>query len=138
MIKSKVSKPRNSGKWSEARFHAFIVSALRKAQWGPKYDCIKKAFKHFGVNPATGRGCGFYSCAKCSGEFMQKDMSADHIEPVVAVEGFSTWEVYISRLFVEIDGFQALCGKCHSIKTECENALRKSNKKTNPAERILL
>ena len=122
-------KPHNNGQWTSARFRGFIKSALRKAQWPPKYQCIRDAYVEDGINPATGRKCKFHECASCGKLFMQKQMTADHIEPVVCPErGFVDWNTLIDRLYVEAGGFQALCADCHKAKTDKENAIRKANK----------
>jgi 5-methylcytosine-specific restriction endonuclease McrA len=49
----------------------------------------------------------------------------DHIDPVVPIEGFSTWDEYIERLFCEEDNFRALCEGCHGKKSRKENKQRK-------------
>jgi hypothetical protein len=52
-------------------------------------------------------------------------MKADHINPVVdPVEGFQGWDVYVSRLFSEAEGFQALCEECHDVKSQGERSIR--------------
>lgn len=51
----------------------------------------------------------------------RKNIIADHIDPVIDPNvGFVSWDVVIERLFVESDGFQALCWGCHNIKTSEE------------------
>lgn len=122
-----IYRPRNGGQWTEARFKAFVIAALRNAsgRWGPKHASIKKAFVRHGINPATGRKCKLHACAHCPGLFPQSEMKADHIAPVVdPEEGFRGWDVYVERLFQEVDGFQALCGPCHDIKSRGERSVR--------------
>ena len=119
------SKPHNSGQWTDARKRSFIMSALRRAQWPVKYQGIRAAFVKDGINPATGRKCKLHECCECHELFPAKDVRADHINPIVPVTGFDTWDATIERLFCEIDGFQALCVPCHKIKTDEENAERK-------------
>lgn len=66
-----------------------------------------------------------YECTVCGEECQKSDMKADHIEPVVdPVAGFVDWNTYIDRLFVESDGFQAICNECHKLKTSKENKER--------------
>jgi 5-methylcytosine-specific restriction endonuclease McrA len=110
---------------------SFIKSALRGAQWPPKYECIKEAFVEYGINPATGRKCKLHLCPDCKGLFPQAGMKADHIVPVVGPEGFVNWDTFIARLYVEKEGFQAICKKCHEVKTKEENAQRRARKKEN-------
>lgn len=126
-----VDKPRNGGQWTEARFTSFIKSALRGARWGPRYECIKQAKV----------GYGLYKCAECGDigpptlppeegkKNRVKNIAADHIEPVVDPNvGFVDWNTFIDRLFVELQGWQALCHKCHTIKTREENTIAKDRR----------
>jgi 5-methylcytosine-specific restriction endonuclease McrA len=87
-------------------------------RWGPKYDAIKKAFVKRDINPRTGKLCKLHQCASCRKLFPQNAIKADHIEPVIDPRvGFISWDVYIDRMFCEVENFQALCGKCHDKKT---------------------
>ena len=75
---------------------------------------------------------GWYKCAEClkavPGKIDGKtNHHADHIEPVVDPHvGFIDWDTVISRMFVEADGLQLLCGSCHKQKTADENAIRRA------------
>ena len=122
-------KPHNDGEWTQARFRSFVMSALRKARWPCKYKAIKGAYKGDGINPATGRKCKLHECEHCKELFPAKDVQADHIEPIVPLTGFETWDQTIERLFCEIDGFQVLCKDCHKIKTDKERKIRQQHKK---------
>jgi 5-methylcytosine-specific restriction endonuclease McrA len=124
----KKEKPYNSGQWTAARYRSFIMSALRRAQYPVKYECIRAAYRRDGVNPKTGRKCKLHECAECHELFPGKDMRADHIEPIVPITGFDSWDYLIDRLFCEIDGFQALCVDCHAVKTKAENKARREYK----------
>lgn len=124
-------KPHNSGQWTEARMRSFIMSALRRAQWPVKYEAIKRAYVKDGINPKTGRKCKLHKCESCGNLFPQSQMAADHIHPVVPIEGFQhkqlleyDWNELIQRLYCEADGFQALCKECHKEKTAQERASR--------------
>jgi 5-methylcytosine-specific restriction endonuclease McrA len=69
--------------------------------------------------------CKLHRCTSCAELFPKGDMKADHILPVIdPVEGFVGWDSYISRMFCEADGWQALCGPCHDRKTAAERAVR--------------
>lgn len=59
-------------------------------------------------------------------------MKADHIIPVVGPEGFIDFNTFITRLFVEKDGYQALCEKCHAQITNKERAGRAFEKLLTP------
>lgn len=118
-------KERNSGKWTEARFRSFIVSALRQAsrKWGPLNEAKKGA--------RTRRG--YYECAECKEEVPltsknrtkrgEKNVFVDHIEPIVnPTTGFTTYDQFVENLFCELPGLQVLCRKCHEVKTNEERA----------------
>jgi hypothetical protein len=40
-------------------------------------------------------------------------------------KGFVGWDVYIDRMFCEIENLQVLCKPCHKIKTDQEKLERK-------------
>jgi 5-methylcytosine-specific restriction endonuclease McrA len=54
----------------------------------------------------------------------------DHVLPVVdPVAGFTTFDEYIDRMFPsDTSGWQRLCVKCHTDKTQEENGTRKETK----------
>lgn len=133
MAKNKgVSKPYNSGQWTAARMRSFISSALRAAtrRWGPKHEALKKACVGKKLNAATGKEIYHYKCAGCGKLFKGADVAVDHINPVVDPDkGFQGWDIYITRMFCEVDGFQVLCNECHSIKTQNEKEIRYESKR---------
>jgi len=128
-----VKKTRCNGQWTEARFRGFIMSALRSAstRWAPKQLCIKNARIKRGV----------YVCEHCEEETpaslpplpgnkrRRKGIAADHINPIVPTSGFTSWDDVVCRMFVELDGYQALCWDCHTLKTNRENSERRLLKK---------
>lgn len=121
-------KTRNSGEWTDARFRSFVTSALRAAsrRWPPKYTALKAAFVGKKVNAKTGKMAMHYKCASCKKHFVAVDVQVDHIEPVVdPIKGFQTWDIFINRIFCEIENLQVLCKGCHKIKTEQEKEERK-------------
>ena len=114
---------RNTGRWTDARYHGFITATLRAGsrRWPPKYDCLAAAKTEKKINEKTGRLAQHYRCAACLGEFTSKDVQVDHILPVVDPHvGFVSWDVYIERLFCEQDNLQTLCTSCHKKKTKEE------------------
>jgi len=67
-----------------------------------------------------------YKCASCKKHFVAVDVQVDHIEPVVdPIKGFQTWDIFINRIFCEIENLQVLCKGCHKTKTEQEKEERK-------------
>lgn len=124
-----VTKSRNSGQWTEARYRSFVISAIRKAQWPVKYAALRNAEVGKQVNKATGRIAMHYLCSKCSGEFPAKEVQIDHINPVIPVTGIDNYDAVILRAYCEISGFQVLCKPDHRVKTMEENAARRQFKK---------
>jgi hypothetical protein len=100
-------------------FKSFIISTLRRAsyKWKPRSEALNK----------VKQGRNQYKCEGCGEIFGRKDIQIDHRSPVVdPTIGFVDWNTFIERLFVEVDGYQALCKKtCHYNKTQKERELRK-------------
>lgn len=119
---------RNGGAWTESRFHSFVKGGLRSLsqKWPPKYRILSKAHTEQRINPASGRLAKFYRCAECKSEFVAKDVEVNHIEPVVPITGFDSWDNTIERLFCEEDGLEVVCKPCHKAITKQENISRKS------------
>lgn len=99
----------------------FIKAKIRFAslKWPPRSDSLKLAKK--GVNQ--------YECAMCNGLFERKKVQIDHVESVVPIDndwpyGYIDWNIYLPRLFCDVDGFQILCEACHSSKSQMEDAMR--------------
>lgn len=97
------------------------MSALRKASrfWAPARECLTKARISRGI----------YKCAQCSAQVGPKDIKIDHINPVIPIEGFKSWDEVVDRLFCELEGYQAICKNCHDAKTSSENDQRRICKK---------
>jgi len=134
----------NGGQWTDARFHAFIMSALRKAhsKWGPKNRAKTKARVRRGFYLCAGCGevvpasiKGVYKTGPKAGKPRKLDNAAvDHINPVIdPAEGFVSYDRVIERMFVEDDGYQILCRNCHSSKTAEERVVRTEARKGSEA-----
>ena len=131
-------KPYNGGQWTKSRFQSFIKSALRGAstRWNPKWRAIEEVFIGKFKNPKTGRMRKMYRCQQCKNTFPQNEMKADHIDPVIdPVKGFVSWDETIERMFVEKEGFQAVCDGCHKLKTKEERNIRTLAKSSVPVKR---
>jgi len=99
------------------QFQRWFIGQLRRIsyKWPPAYAALKKAK----------RGVDQYECAKCKKSFKRKEVQRDHIQSVIdSSDGFLTWDIYISRLFCSVDGYQILCKVCHKKKTLKENKKR--------------
>lgn len=99
----------------------YLVGVLRKASYRyPERYAAKKAALIPGTKPQL------FRCNLCQGSFTSEDSQVDHIQPVVGINGFSSWDVYIDSLFVTRDRLQVLCRPCHKEKTKRENAERRA------------
>ena len=122
------NKKRNGGEWTDARFRSFVTSALRAAsrRWPPKFKALKEAFVGRKTNKKTGKLAMHYKCAKCKKHFVATDVQVDHVLPVVDPKvGFVSWDLFIDRIFCEIENLQVMCKPCHKVKTEEEKLERK-------------
>lgn len=126
-----VEKTRNSGRWTESRFHSFVKGALRYAsqKWGPRFDALKAAEVGVKINKKTGRKAKHYKCAMCGVEATSTGIAVDHIEPVIdPAVGFVSWDSVVERLFCEADKLQVLCHSCHKKVTDEEKAIAKARR----------
>jgi 5-methylcytosine-specific restriction endonuclease McrA len=108
----------------DKRFRSYLMSVLRKASrfWAPARQCLVNARLYRGI----------YKCASCSKEVGPKEIKIDHINPVIPIEGFKSWDEVVDRLFCELEGYQAICKTCHDAKTSSENDQRRICKKKDP------
>lgn len=99
----------------------FLIPILRKAslRWPARTECLRLARKDRNQ----------YECAICKNQFPRTLIHIDHINPVVAITGFTSWDDYVARLFVKIEELQAVCTTCHTAKSMLENNLRAVKKK---------
>lgn len=88
----------------------FIISALRKI-WlrdPNRNQCLK--------NARVSRGC--YCCNVCKKIFSRNEVHIDHISPIGK---FINWDIFIMRLFCNLDNLQVLCKDvCHKQKSKLE------------------
>lgn len=111
------------------RVKNFVISALRKAvmRWAPRSKVLNaaKTDQPYTIEKPNDRSRIAYICAACKGVFRSKEINVDHIIPVVDPKvGFSTFDDYVERLFVEEEGWQILCIECHNVKTKEETDIR--------------
>ena len=66
-----------------------------------------------------------YKGGKKAGQaYKASNFHVDHIEPVVPVTGWVSWDSFEARLFVPAEQRQGLCTTCHKAKTNRETAER--------------
>lgn len=70
---------------------------------------------------------GQYVINYINDKVIREKIQMDHIDPVIPPKkGWVwSWDEYIDRLFVDIDGWQGICKTCHDNKTNDEKKLRK-------------
>lgn len=104
----------------------WLTPKLRRLsyQWPYRAEAKKQARKERGL----------YECAECKRQGLNKlwkrnEVHMDHINPVVSLAGFASWDDHLNRLFCNPEQYQALCATHHELKTELENNIRNINKK---------
>lgn len=119
-----------------------IISYARRisGSWQPKQN-VKKQSQ---VAPALHRcsKCGSLNYEGESEKNFQKyvtdypndivnfdGIEMDHIQPVVQVSGWTTWDDFFKSLFCDEDGYRALCHSCHHAKSCHENSHRVSHRR---------
>lgn len=122
--------------WTESKFQSFIKSILRSGsqRWPPKYKVLNEAKRGKQINSSTGRLAEHYQCSCCGELYGAKYVVVDHINPVVPVTGFVSWDDAIARMFCSAENLQVLCKECHRQKSKIENEERKANKNNNKGE----
>ena len=118
---------RCGGTMTEAQYHSHIKNILRRAsfKWPPYSQCLKNAWVRR----------GFYRCACCDvvvpvtvkdeeKRKRIKNIIVDHIEPVVPLTGWESWDDTVENMYCELDNLQALCRTCHNKKSLEETAQR--------------
>jgi hypothetical protein len=111
--KSRVEKPFNSGSMSQAAFFGWLRSRLRKMSqmWKPIQE-VKKAARipYKGDNK---RRKFSYVCKRCKNAVSDKECAVHHIVPAGSLKSFEDIAGFCERLFVEKEGLELLCDKCH-------------------------
>ena len=130
--KHRVPRTRAGGTLTESAFFGFIRSGLRQksTRWKPSRDCMTTASRPITKEDQKKRGIKYrseYQCAHCEEWFRppqvikgkkKTHIAADHIVPVGSLKTFDDLAGFAERLFVEEEGFQALCTECHAVKTK--------------------
>ena len=118
--KGAAPKTRHAGTLTESSFWSFIRSALRQKSrwWKPIAQCKAKAKRTY-KGPLK-RQKFEYQCNDCKGWFPDKVINVDHIIPAGSLRCADDLPGFVERLFIEVEGLQVLCSKCHNIKTQKE------------------
>jgi len=105
----------------------YVVGVLRRASYrNPQRTTVLREAKV---------GYNNYKCVACRNSgFGRRDISIDHVEPVVPTTGWAGWDSFISRLFCGVEGLQALCKECHKAKTARERKERAKWRTQNKAK----
>jgi 5-methylcytosine-specific restriction endonuclease McrA len=88
---------------------AYIKASLRRT-WG------RSKQRQAALNAAK-ISYGLYKCAICEKSTRRKDINVDHI---IAIGRFTTFDLYIERLFCDTSGLRVLCKACHKLKTKSD------------------
>ncbi len=124
-MKKKVEKIRNHGTMTESAFWGMIRSFLRQKSrwWKPIQECKQKAKREYkGVNK---RQKFEYKCNVCNKYFPEKEIQVDHIIPVGTLKCGKDLEIFVEKLFCELDNLQCICTSCHLIKSNNERINKK-------------
>lgn len=111
--------------WTEARFWAFVRSALRKAHtnWPPAQEVMRQ-----GRRTVTGKRHKYeHECAECKEWFQEKYIEKDHLVPVGTLKTWEHLPEFVRKLFVSVDGYRKLCKPCHAAVTYKETLARIDN-----------
>jgi 5-methylcytosine-specific restriction endonuclease McrA len=105
----------------------FAKGAMRRASlmWPPISECRRLARRERGK----------YECAMCKELFSAKECQVDHRNPVVdIIKGWESWDVFIARLFCDVENLDLLCTNCHNSKSAMEVQMRKYAREKRKAE----
>lgn len=69
---------------------------------------------------------GYSRCEKCKS--LTEEYALDHVDAVVPLTGFTTYDSAFERLFCDASGLQKLCHRCHGFKSSFEISERKRNR----------
>lgn len=61
-----------------------------------------------------------YICAHCRIAYGRSEVQVDHIEPIGR---WVSWDLFIEKLFCEVENLQVLCKACHKLKTDSDKHL---------------
>jgi hypothetical protein len=109
---AKAKKPPKPYNW-----HTKLVSAIRKI-W--RNSPTRTFALHEAADPKNPK---HVICANCNTSVHYKLSTVEHLQPVVLVTGFDSWDAYIERM--QSANLAVYCEACAKEKTKAENAQRK-------------
>jgi len=125
-----------NGKKKASTLDEWLRWQLRRLsyRWPPRSQAFAEARRNVdefkrrpGVRKASvsARIKQFFECAICHKVFPRREVSADHVDPVVDPRrGWKGWDECLPRMFPELKGWQIICNDDHDEKTECERIIR--------------
>lgn len=124
-----MTKKKRTRKKKVVTVKSFLVHRLRRlSRWWPEKNIARNNAKivtlvgnHKNGNPKTKV---LYQCNICSKLVEKSQGNIDHINPVVGMDGFETWDEFINTLFCNASNLQHLCLPCHSQKSSLEQEER--------------
>lgn len=119
---------------TERQFRAWLIPKLRRFSiYWPQRRHAREAARVEIPNGFTKKGKPkvkvMYKCTSCGAIVERNQIHIDHINPVVDIQGFNTWDEYIKSLFCDLSNLQAICETCHAKKSKKENEERLLKKK---------
>lgn len=112
-------RPRNGGKWTEARYWSQVRSSLRRAFrfWAPLQQCLMKARQPY-VGPSK-LAKWHFRCAGCSGLFLRKQVQVHHLVECGQLKCYADLAPFLERLTNEDpNAYVVLCKICHKSHHE--------------------
>lgn len=94
----------------------FAISILRRGSY--------KHWARWKVTSNARLGRNEYFCQKCGVIGPKRNYQLDHIDPVIPVTGWISFDDYIEKLYCDVNGYNLLCKSCHMTKSAYENAQR--------------
>jgi hypothetical protein len=115
--KEKIKKPFN--------LQTKLTAALRKV-W--RYSPARSEALERAKDPSRSN---YLICERCNKSIHEKLCQVDHMESVVPVEGFTTWDIYIERMFCPSGLLRVLCAEvCHKQVTAEQRQAKSEYKKS--------
>lgn len=109
----RVPRTRNNGTMTEAQFFQWLRQVLRRSSmyWKPISQVRREAQVPY--KGANKRRKYSYVCSKCHKEFPATSINVHHIIDCGSLSSFEDLASFAEKLFVEKEGLEVLCSKCH-------------------------